>query len=121
MLTSKTPIVDLHQIPNEFMDEVSNLLFRITEFKKDCNHSWEPVKSFDSGYSPRVDGLGKGEKIITHFFCPKCVSRKPIEGVPSTICRKCGGKMKHNGQEMCGQDRVHLHKCEDCGHEYDTT
>ncbi|MBU1557775.1 hypothetical protein KKC45_02330 [Patescibacteria group bacterium] len=114
-------IIDLKQIPERFMQEVSNLLFRMAEFKENCEHGWDKVMKYDPNYSPRVDEGGIGEEIIDHFFCEKCRSRKELEGLPFTICRKCGGIMKLDHRERYDTEIVYINKCQDCGHEYDTT
>lgn len=98
---------------------ISDLQRKIELFQAGCNHAWERVMAYDSNYHSRLDRHG-GENVIVEFHCPLCNTYKPIGGQPTTICRKCGGKMEFNRNEQCGMDRAHVFKCVDCGHEYDT-
>ena len=121
-------MIDLNTVPSELSeeakklnDEKSALLKKIADIQSACTHDWKPVKEYYRNYSPRVDGMNVGAEVIKEFHCILCKKLVPIQGTPSQICRKCGGKMNYDHREMCGQDRVYIHKCEKCGHEYDTT
>lgn len=92
----------------------------IAAFQSECVHSFVGVMGYDPAYSPRVDEPGKGTEVIKYFHCSKCCFDKPI-GHPFSTCWKCGGKMVLDHQEQYGMDRVQIHKCCNCGHEYDTT
>lgn len=114
-------------IPPKFWERAQNLNKEIvaleTEirlFQKDCVHAFEKIMHYDPKYSPRLDGIGTGAKVIREFFCSTCHIIKPIR-FPWQECWKCGGKMKHDHTEQFGMDRAHIYKCENCGHKHDTT
>ncbi len=99
----------------EFMEKLAKI-------QADCEHQWEKVMQYDKGYSPMVGQRATGENILVGWRCGKCKLFKPRpKGLPFKICHKCGGKMDFDRSESVGQDRVHINKCVDCGHEYDTT
>lgn len=109
-------------------NEVEKLNQKIVHFQRDikaaqdaCCHAWNRIMQYDPNYSPRLDDRSKGQHVIKEFHCPVCNLRRPLVGLPFQVCHKCGGKMKHDRTEQCGMDRAFIHKCEDCGHEYDTT
>jgi rRNA maturation endonuclease Nob1 len=79
------------------------------------------VIEWDPKYSPRVDGRGKGADVIKGYRCRTCAKFEPLVGQPYDICWLCGGKMMNVGITFCGQDRVRVSRCQDCGKEYDTT
>jgi len=85
-----------------------------------CQHDWKKDLWYDESYCGRVDGVGRGQNVVCGFRCKKCHAYKKIGGMPWEICRKCGGKMKHDRTENDG-DKIFIHKCVDCGHEHDTT
>ncbi|EKE20949.1 MAG: hypothetical protein ACD_7C00419G0004 [uncultured bacterium] len=99
---------------------IIDLQREIAEMQKICDHSFENVMGYDKTYAPRVDERGRGDDVIKHFHCTLCCLDKPIYH-PFMQCWKCGGKMAPDHQELYGGDRVHIHKCKNCGHEYDTT
>lgn len=101
--------------------QIQALKHEIEAFQKVCKHSWQKVMKFDFSYSPRLDGLGKGQEVIKEFHCATCNLHKPFEGLPYQICHKCGGEMRHDRREQFGMDTAKVHKCQSCGHEYDTT
>ncbi len=116
-------------IPKQFLEQYHNLksleeqfIIILTAFQDNCPHEWEKIMEYNSNYSPRVDGLGVGGDVLVGWRCKPCNAFKPRpDKLPFNICYKCGGKMKLDHSEYCGQDRVFIHKCVECGHEYDTT
>lgn len=93
----------------------------IKEAQRRCDHFFKSIKEYNCDYRPRLDGLGQGAEVIVAFYCEKCGLQKPITGLPFEVCRKCGGQMKFDRQELYGEQRVIVNKCQNCGHEYDTT
>ena len=94
----------------------------IEEFQRICPHDYEKIMRFDEEYCGRVDDQGRGQNVYMGKICKKCGLFEPRpKGHPWQICHKCGGRMRHDHQELYGQDRVNIHKCQACGHEYDTT
>lgn len=116
-------------IPEEFLEEYQNIkdqeeqfVMRLTVFQGSCQHEWEKVMVYDENYSSMVGQRTFGEDVLSGWCCKKCKLFKPRpDRLPFRICHKCGGKMKFDHSEYCGQDRIFIHKCEECGHEYDTT
>ena len=102
-----------------------NLEFAVKEAQEGCGrrgHDFEPVMVFDKEYCGRLDRIGKGQDIFIGRKCKKCKKYEPrSDGFPWQICYKCGGIMKHDHNELFGEDRVHINKCQSCGHEHDTT
>lgn len=99
--------------------KLSDLVKRI---KEECSHSWEKVTKYDPDYSPRVDRQNMGANIFVGQVCISCGNFNPRKDkLPFVICYLCGDKMEHDRTELFGQDRVFIHKCQSCGHEYDTT
>jgi len=111
----------LHNTAQYINNQASILMGEIEDVQNKCEHSWEKVTRYDPKYSPFVDGRHFGSQVIFEFCCSICNRRKPIEGEPYTVCRMCGGNMKHDRFENCGGARVNVNKCRSCGHEYDTT
>jgi len=91
--------------------------------QSDCDHDFKRIMVLDEHYCSRLDGRGRGEEeVFVGEKCAKCnFFRQRKRGHPWQVCFKCGGPMKHNRMELFGQDRVHVNKCQDCGHEHDTT
>ncbi len=101
--------------------EVKVLRQRAADIQNACDHEFTAIKFRDGKYKPRLDGVNTGQyDVIKEFHCPKCNLHKPLGGDPYTVCRLCGGTMKYDRREQFGMDRAHVHKCEKCGHEYDT-
>ncbi len=96
---------------------------QLSAFQNSCSHEWEKVMEYDKDYSPRVDGIGVGGDVLIGWRCKLCKNFKPRPvGSPFKICHKCGGEMKFDHSEGIDAGiRAHIHKCVDCGHEYDTT
>lgn len=87
-----------------------------------CQHKWKKITWRDPNYSARVDLADLGtHDVIVGFQCTSCNAHKPFEGFPHIVCFKCGGTMKSDHIENCDGIRIHVHKCEACGHEHDTT
>ena len=106
----------------EQINQMSAALYaKIKKLQKECQHAWEKVMEYDPNFSPRADGRDRGGDVIKEFHCLTFKARKPLKGFPWQVCRKCGGRMEYDHRELYGMDRVHIHKCGSCGHEYDTT
>jgi hypothetical protein len=94
---------------------------QILALQRTCSlHQWKKVTAWDPKYSPRVDGLSTGANVIMGYRCVLCAVFKPLIGAPYDICWLCGGKMENVGHTFYGEDSVHIHRCRDCGKEYDT-
>lgn len=121
-------MIDLRKIPLCFQTRAIELnvqeqalLDQARVLQNQCDHSWMGMKARDPEYSPRVDGRGVGAEVIKYFRCEKCNLHKPFNGLPFDVCHMCGGRMLRDREERYGDARVFVHKCENCGHEYDTT
>jgi len=120
-LKEHTP-THLWPITEAINNTVIGLREYIQEIQQKCEHAWEPRKWRDPKYSPRVDGKDVGTtQVINEHVCSKCNLHKPFKHLPFHVCHKCGGTMQHARVELFGQNRIHINKCESCGHEYDTT
>jgi len=94
----------------------------LIEYRAKCDHRFLPVMKYDPSYCGRVDGQGMGQDIYVGKECQKCGLFEPRPaGFPWQVCHKCGGRMKHDHQENVDLVRVHINKCQNCGHEHDTT
>lgn len=114
-------MIDLSTVPPVAQEDARRLQASIEQIQKTCEHKLDPVMTYDITYCSRVDGYGVGAQVIKEFRCAKCNLCKPIEGYSFTICRMCGGEMKVDHWEPFDGERVTIHKCVSCRHEYDTT
>ena len=104
-------------------DARQELVEEAKKVQSDCDHDFKRIMVLDEHYCSRLDGRGREEEeVFVGEKCAKCnFFRQRKRGHPWQVCFKCGGPMKHNRMELFGQDRVHVNKCQDCGHEHDTT
>lgn len=102
-------------------DQITVFVDKVTKIQEECSHNWKKIMGYDKDYSPRLDGRGVGQQVLKELVCLSCNLHKPFKAFPFRRCHKCGGKMKHDRREQFGMDTAHINKCEDCGHEYDTT
>jgi hypothetical protein len=103
-------------------NQEKDFLRKVEEFQESCVHNLQKVMAYDPDYSPRVDGLGRGQDVIKEFCCSTCNLHQPIKGMPWQTCRKCGSKMRYDRREQVDSGISALvSKCKACGHEYDTT
>lgn len=112
---------DIAHIPPELQPAAKLLEEQIKETQKNCTHVFGNIMGRDPFYSPRIHrGMGDW-KVIKEQRCPLCNLSKVFNEVPYRVCHQCGGAMKIDHTEQCAGERVTIHKCEVCGHEYDTT
>ena len=81
-----------------------SIKLRVEEIQKNCDHDFEKVIE---------DG------VLTQKVCTKCgMCQVKPDGQPWKVCTKCWGEMKYQGKTPGqGGDGLHIHECEDCGHE----
>lgn len=114
-------MIDIKTVPPLLQGQVKTLSSQIKEIQQSCPHDFQKIMDYDEGYSPRVDGYEVRVKIIKELHCPLCNLRKKFSEIPWRICHCCSGTMKIDHTEQFDGQRVTIHKCTSCGHEYDTT
>ncbi len=105
------------------VNDIEGLLWKeIAGIQSNCQHVWSKITWCDPNYTGRLDHRDQGQhNVIKGFHCAVCNAYKPFTGLPFEVCFLCGGKMKIDRYEQCDGLRIMVHKCQDCGHEHDTT
>lgn len=111
----------IENVPPSLQHQAKQLAEEIKRTQESCPHSFEKVMGKDSTYSPVVGRRCNDWSVIKEFWCPLCNLRKPFRELPYMVCHQCGSEMKKDHTEQYGGERVTIHKCVSCGHEYDTT
>jgi len=111
----------VHALGKLLTEEKESLFRMIKELQESCSHEFESVTEFDPNYLSKV-GSRPGQKIFIGSHCSKCDLFVPRpEGYPWQVCHKCGGRMENDGSYSGGMDRIHVVKCENCNHRYEST
>lgn len=115
-------IIEKKKITEEATTTISEINLQIKKLQSECKkHIYKDIRGFDPNYQSHLDQQ-PGEEVLESRICRKCSFFVSLKNTLTTeICRKCGGKMKHDHWEHFGDMRVHIHECQKCGHEYDTT
>ncbi|MDD5098349.1 MAG: hypothetical protein PHD31_01360 [Candidatus Pacebacteria bacterium] len=103
---------------NEAQMKLNNM---IDELQAKCPHNnLEEIRSWDSNYTPRIDGKNKGLNVLLSRRCKFCkFSIKRPEGEPWQICYNCGNKMEKQGMTLYGEKIVEIYRCTKCKHTHD--
>lgn len=112
---------NLKDIPPELQESARLLARQVKEKQDKCPHEFQKIMVRDPNYCPGLNRPSIVWEVIKEFHCPLCNLSKTFNEIPWKVCHKCGGQMKSDGTTHYGEDRVYIHKCTDCGHEYATT